>query len=74
MIEKNPCASIKGLRTMTMKEYAESLPYEEKLMRFREGRYSFPVPPVTTQFWTEKDWIDFIDAKGMWHYTYAGAD
>jgi hypothetical protein len=42
--------------------------YEEKLTRFREGRYSFPAPPVTTTYWTEKDWISFIDKHGIWHY------
>lgn len=41
--------------------------YEEKVKLFREGLYRMPVPPVTTELWSEKNWIDFIDSQGEWN-------
>lgn len=39
-----------------------------KIELYRAGLYSLPVPPVHTTYWTEKDWINFIDKYGRWHH------
>jgi|TARA_Y100000310_G_scaffold243112_3_gene247529 hypothetical protein len=38
----------------------------QKLELYRQGKYAFPPPDVTHAWWTEKDWIDYIDLHGEW--------
>lgn len=33
---------------------------------YRAGRYTFPVPGVPHEKWTEDDWIRYIDNHGGW--------
>lgn len=40
--------------------------YLDKQNLYREGKYSCPVPPVSTSLWTEDSWIRWVDAKGHW--------
>jgi len=37
-----------------------------KAEAYNKGSYLMPVPPVTTLLWTTSDWINFIDARGIW--------
>ncbi|ASL24396.1 hypothetical protein vBAspPH44_13 [Alteromonas phage vB_AspP-H4/4] len=37
-----------------------------KVWLYRKGYYQIPAPPVQTVHWTEEDWINFIDSKGIW--------
>lgn len=39
---------------------------EQKETMFEYGDYHFPVPPVSTAFWTKHAWINYIDANGSW--------
>lgn len=43
-----------------------SLSYSKKLVLYLDGDYSTPVPPVSTEGWTTRNWIDFIDQDGSW--------
>jgi hypothetical protein len=40
--------------------------YEQKVELYRAGKYLFPPPPVCHVGWTERNWIDYIDAHGKW--------
>lgn len=37
-----------------------------KLRMYKEGRYTFPPPPVSHLKWKEADWIQYIDENGKW--------
>lgn len=46
--------------------YEPVMNHLEKVKLYNQGLYLLPVPPVTTQYWVKKDWIDFIDSCGRW--------
>ena len=37
---------------------------DEKRKAYRDGRYNCEVPPVSTAYWNEDDWIRFIEKTG----------
>jgi hypothetical protein len=39
---------------------------EQKIQLYREGRYTFPPPPVPHIHWGESSWIRYIDVYGRW--------
>lgn len=38
----------------------------DKVAKLRAGHYLMPVPPVCPVGWSEQNWIDFIDNRGVW--------
>lgn len=42
------------------------LTQEQKLRLYKAGSYKFNVPPVCHASWTDRDWINYIDANGGW--------
>lgn len=42
------------------------LTYEQKEILYQEGYYLFKAPPVSANYWSEKDWINFVDTYGGW--------
>jgi hypothetical protein len=45
---------------------AKKLSDKEKMKKYKEGKYAFNVPPVSTARWDAKAWIKWIDASGEW--------
>lgn len=45
-----------------------------KKMLYRAGKYTFKVPPVRHEKWTEDDWIRYIDRNGGWIATPVSLD
>ena len=43
-----------------------TLTHAEKAHKYRANKYTFPIPSVTTDAWTDADWIRFIDRHGVW--------
>lgn len=43
----------------------ELLPYT-KMEAYKGGHYKFNCPPVSTNFWNDNDWINYIDAYNGW--------
>ena len=39
---------------------------EQKKEAYKEGWYVFSVPPVCTAYWTDEDWIKWIDGCNGW--------
>lgn len=44
----------------------DTMSHDEKVERYRAGKFQFPVPPVTTGRWGEEEWIAYIDLSGVW--------
>ena len=40
--------------------------YDNNRRKYRANKYTFPIPSVATDAWTESDWITFIDNYGTW--------
>ena len=43
-----------------------NLTIEAKRELYRNGNYKFKPPPVHHTWWTEDDWIHYIDKEGIW--------
>ncbi len=41
---------------------------QEKIDLYIKGDYSFPPPVDCTGYWTDKDWVDYIDKCGTWSH------
>jgi len=39
---------------------------QQKVVMYRKGLYKCPPPPVSTVWWTEYEWIKYIDQYGKW--------
>lgn len=46
--------------------YKAELSLSDKLVKLSNSRFSMPVPPVLTTYWTTKDWVNYIDKNGAW--------
>lgn len=40
--------------------------YDEKTRLFRDGRYLLRMDPPVSHWWTQGDWIAYIDRNGRW--------
>ena len=43
------------------------LTLNQKYIKFHKNQYSFPPPPVPTEYWNAGEWVEFIDKYGVWH-------
>ena len=39
---------------------------ENKVLLYKLGIYSCPVPPVCTAMWNAEAWVRWIDSEGVW--------
>ena len=47
-------------------EDKQTLTYLDKVKLLNKGHYLVAVPPVCPVYWSDKNWIQFIDAQGKW--------
>lgn len=47
---------------------------EQKLEKYKQGRYLFKCPPVCTHLWDENDWLNYVDACNAWQFTVVYSD
>ena len=48
------------------KEEIEKTLMTQKMELYRNKKYTCPVPPVHTAYWTPVSWIVWIDTHGKW--------
>jgi hypothetical protein len=39
---------------------------EQKIEKFKAGRWVVASPPVTTNQWSDQNWVDYINNNGQW--------
>lgn len=43
-----------------------TLSHAKKYGKFLRGDYKFPPPPMSHAYWSNQQWIEYIDIYGVW--------
>lgn len=52
----------------------KELTQEEKVKLFNQGMYICPIPPICHVWWSDSDWMRWIDSDGEWCVDYKEED